>query len=439
MHDSSDAGARTDLRSRPSARAARLPSGPYRPTGGDRGGRDAVRGHRKSWTPTSPTTSEASAWRTDALARVAHRRSARAASDQMWLDCSVEKPTTEDGRRARPRRRTSGAASRRAHPSHHCWPIWHAPVRAGPEEARPGATPWQSDRDLRRRSRDPCWCGKAEEALQRMRELMGKLSSRSTRRRHESARSRQPSPTSWVTRLGGCIRRRWVRPLGMRLSKKSIRRMWKSRCDNGNVADVARDHADGRQVESHLRGWVNDFKLGTAALDTGHRQLYCCAVAPVVAHQIQEAAPTGRGLSPFNPVRLLGLVRLAWRGATLVGEGARSCREPDAGDLHVRFDERDVETERRRGYSGTARRKGRQQTNRTYATAPHLDSTGRVSPVPWQQTFHWLSMPNGHGIDRAGALEPISPRTCGGLRLHDLRTRDGRLHSYGITVRKRNR
>jgi hypothetical protein len=33
---------------------------------------------------------------------------------------------------------------------------------------------------------------------------------------------------------------------------------------------------------------------------------------------------------------------------------------------HVRFDEGDVETELRRGYSGTARRKGRQQTNQTY-------------------------------------------------------------------------
>jgi hypothetical protein len=41
-------------------------------------------------------------------------------------------------------------------------------------------------------------------------------------------------------------------------------------------------------------------------------------------------------------------------------------REPDAGDLHVRFDERDVETELRHGYSGTASRKGRQQTTQTY-------------------------------------------------------------------------
>src|SRR5262245_53297606 len=49
-----------------------------------------------------------------------------------------------------------------------------------------------------------------------------------------------------------------------------------------------------------------------------------------------------------------------------VGKSMRLVREPDAGDLHVRFDERDVETELRRGYTGTARRKGRQQTNRTY-------------------------------------------------------------------------
>src|ERR1039458_6214056 len=61
------------------------------------------------------------------------------------------------------------------------------------------------------------------------------------------------------------------------------------------------------------------------------------------------------------------------------GESFRSCRgrhtqenacslvrEPDAGNLHVRFDERDVEMELWRRYSGTARRKGRQQTNRTY-------------------------------------------------------------------------
>jgi hypothetical protein len=47
----------------------------------------------------------------------------------------------------------------------------------------------------------------------------------------------------------------------------------------------------------------------------------------------------------------------------------REClvREPDAGNPHVRFDERDVETEPWTGYLGTAKRKGRQQTFRTYS------------------------------------------------------------------------
>src|SRR6266511_1792183 len=44
LHDSSDAGAGADLRSRPSTRAIRLPSRAKRPTGGGRGGGAAVPG-----------------------------------------------------------------------------------------------------------------------------------------------------------------------------------------------------------------------------------------------------------------------------------------------------------------------------------------------------------------------------------------------------------
>ena len=41
---------------------------------------------------------------------------------KMWLDCPVEeKPTNEDGRHARPRLGITGAAFRKAHPSHRCW------------------------------------------------------------------------------------------------------------------------------------------------------------------------------------------------------------------------------------------------------------------------------------------------------------------------------
>jgi len=52
-----------------------------------------------------------------------------------------------------------------------------------------------------------CRRGKAEEALQQLRQIMASSSSRSTKRRHESARFRKGSSTSWGIRLGGCIQR----------------------------------------------------------------------------------------------------------------------------------------------------------------------------------------------------------------------------------------
>src|SRR5713226_1900953 len=74
LHDSSHAGAGPDLRSRPSARAIRLPPGPQCPTSGGRGGRTAVsrspgsrrrrpRGLLREHSPRRP----------DALACAAHR------------------------------------------------------------------------------------------------------------------------------------------------------------------------------------------------------------------------------------------------------------------------------------------------------------------------------------------------------------------------------
>jgi hypothetical protein len=99
---------------------------------------------------------------------------------------------------------------------------------------------------------------------------------------------------------------------------------------------------------------------------SGDRQLHRCAVTPVVAPQAQNGATAGRDLSTLAPVRVLRsrTPHTAWT-RPVVGEGVSSVREPDAGDPQVRFDERGVETERRRGYLGTARRKRRQQTTRT--------------------------------------------------------------------------
>jgi hypothetical protein len=52
-----------------------------------------------------------------------------------------------------------------------------------------------------------CRKGKAEEALHRLREIMGKLKLTANEERHESAGSRKGSSTFWDTRSDGCIRR----------------------------------------------------------------------------------------------------------------------------------------------------------------------------------------------------------------------------------------
>jgi RNA-directed DNA polymerase len=121
VHDSSDAGARTDLRSRPSLRAVRLPAGPQCPAGGDRGGGTLHRGQ----------TDVVDADLADYFGSIPHAELmlslARRIVDRrvlhlikMWLECAVEETDDEGGRHARPRPRISGAAFRRAHPSHHC-------------------------------------------------------------------------------------------------------------------------------------------------------------------------------------------------------------------------------------------------------------------------------------------------------------------------------
>ena len=141
LHDSSDAGARADLRSRPSTRAVRLPAGPQCPAGGDRGGRDAVprpSGSRRR-RPRGLLRVH-STRRTDAVARAAHRGPACAASDQDVAGMrrgGNRRPRTEDTHD-----RGQGSAARHSAGLTHLTTAGqsvHAPVRAGVEEARAGA------------------------------------------------------------------------------------------------------------------------------------------------------------------------------------------------------------------------------------------------------------------------------------------------------------
>jgi RNA-directed DNA polymerase len=76
-----------------------------------------------------------------------------------------------------------------------------------------------------RRPRDSLKKGKGEEALQRLRQIMGKLNLTVNEEKTCICRRRKASSTSWATRLGGCIRLRPARPvIGCRPSKKTIQR-----------------------------------------------------------------------------------------------------------------------------------------------------------------------------------------------------------------------
>ena len=79
--------------------------------------------------------------------------------------------------------------------------------------------------------------------------------------------------------------------------------------------------------------------------------------------------------------------------------------------------ERDVETELRRGYSGTARRKGRQQTNRTYC---HRATSRLYRPLPTADVSYPVAQLGGQlsggAIERpTGAGRPISDTRCSQL------------------------
>jgi group II intron reverse transcriptase/maturase len=177
-----------------------------------------------------------------------------------------------------------------------------------------------------------CRKGKAEQALQRLREIMGKLKLTVNEDKTRICRV----PEGEFDFLGYSFGRMYSARtgqarLGYRPSKKSIKRM----VENIHALTVRtgtwQDTTELGQVEPHAARMGELLQRSHRHQSVpGARHLRSCAVAPVVAHQAQGQATQGRDLSTLAPLRALRArtpVPACARRA--VGEGVKSC--PRAG------------------------------------------------------------------------------------------------------------
>ena len=179
-----------------------------------------------------------------------------------------------------------------------------------------------------------CQKGKAEEAVQRLRKIMGKLKLAVNEEKTRICKV----PEGEFDFLGYTFGRMYSARtgqarLGYRPSKKSI----KHAVDNIHALTARTgtwqetNHRAGGQVEPHAArmGELLQCRHRHQSVPD-NRQLHRCAVAPVVAHQAQRQATQARDLSTSASLRAFRARTpdRAW-AQRAVGEGVSSC--PRAG------------------------------------------------------------------------------------------------------------
>ena len=178
-----------------------------------------------------------------------------------------------------------------------------------------------------------CRRGKAEEALQQLRQIMGKLKLTVNEEKTRickvpEGKFRLPGVYVWADVFSE--NRKSVSGVSA-IAEEHQAHGRERPCVDRPSGNLARDHRAGEEVEPYAARMGELLRSRHRHKSVpGARQLHRCAVAPVVALQAQGQATQGRDVSTLAPLRVLRARAPvpAW-ARRAVGEGVKSC--PRAG------------------------------------------------------------------------------------------------------------